>query len=150
MDNEEKEDAEQGDAEQEGAEKKRLAEGIEIIIGEAKSAAGQALTGAEALGESLKETLQGALSKRKNVVMVRLNEESLACLDDLVEAAIVNSRSEAAAFLIGEGVKARSALFERISEKTEQIRKVKQELRDLLGEEPLETPPGTSAGEDGK
>lgn len=145
MDNEEKEDAEQ-----EGAEKKRLAEGIEIIIGEAKSAAGQALTGAEALGESLKETLQGALSKRKNVVMVRLNEESLACLDDLVEAAIVNSRSEAAAFLIGEGVKARSALFERISEKTEQIRKVKQELRDLLGEEPLETSPGTSAGEDGK
>jgi hypothetical protein len=150
MDKEEKEDAEQGAAEQGGAEKKRLAEGIEIIIGEAKSAAGQALTGAEALGESLKETLQGALSKRKNVVMVRLNEESLACLDDLVEAAIVNSRSEAAAFLIGEGVKARSALFERISEKTEQIRKVKQELRDLLGEEPLVTPPDGPTGEDGE
>ena len=139
-----------GGEEKDGADKKRLAEGIEIIIGEAKSVAGQALSGAEALGESLKDTLQGALSKRQNVVMVRLNVESLARLDDLVEAAVVNSRSEAAAFLIGEGVKARSALFERISDKTEQIRKVKQELRDLLEEEPVEATPGSSEGDEGK
>jgi len=131
MDNEDKD----------GAEKKKLAEGFEIIIGEAKSAAGQAFSGAEALGGSLKQTLQGALAKRQNVVMVRLNEESLARLDDLVESAIVNSRSEAAAFLIGEGVQARSALFARISEKTDQIRKVKQELRDLLADEPGEVAP---------
>ena len=139
-----------GDEEKDGAEKKRLAEGIEIIIGEAKSVAGHALSGAEALGESLKDTLQGALSKRQNVVMVRLNEESLARLDDLVEAAVVNSRSEAAAFLIGEGVKARSALFARISDKTDQIRKVKQELRDLLDEEPVEATPGSSESDEGK
>ena len=113
--------------------KKRLSEGIEIIIDEAKSAANQALTGAENIGESLKDTLQGALSARHNVVMVRLNKESLIKLDDLVESGIVSSRSEAAAFLIGEGVKARSGLYDRISEKTAQIRKAKEELRDLLG-----------------
>ena len=113
--------------------KKRLSEGIEIIIDEAKSAASQALSGAETLGESLKETLQGALSARNNVVMVRLNKESLIKLDDLVESGIVSSRSEAAAFLIGEGVKARSGLYDQISEKTAQIRKAKAELRDLLG-----------------
>ena len=113
--------------------KKRLSEGIEIIIDEAKSAASQALSGAETMGESLKETLQGALSARNNVVMVRLNKESLIKLDDLVESGIVSSRSEAAAFLIGEGVKARSGLYDRISEKTAQIRKTKEELRDLLG-----------------
>ncbi len=113
--------------------KKRLSEGIEIIIDEAKSAASQALTGAENIGESLKDTLQGALSARHNVVMVRLNKESLIKLDDLVESGIVSSRSEAAAFLIGEGVKARSGLYDRISEKTAQIRKAKEELRDLLG-----------------
>ena len=39
--------------------KRRLTEGIEIIIGEAKSAATQAFSGAESLGDSLKETLQG-------------------------------------------------------------------------------------------
>lgn len=112
--------------------KKRLSEGIEIIIDEAKSAASQALSGAETLGESLKETLQSALSARNNVVMVRLNEDSLLRLDDLVESAIVSSRSEAAAFLIGEGVKARSGLYERISEKTAHIRKAKEELRNLI------------------
>ena len=113
--------------------KKRLSEGIEIIIDEAKSAASQALSGAETFGESLKETLQGALSARNNVVMVRLNKESLIKLDDLVESGIVSSRSEAAAFLIGEGAKARAGLYDRISEKTAQIRKAKEELRDLLG-----------------
>ena len=113
--------------------KKRLSEGIEIIIDEAKSAASQALSGAETMGESLKETLQGALSARNNVVMVRLNKESLIKLDDLVESGIVSSRSEAAAFLIGEGVKARSGLYDRISEKTAQIRRAKEELRDLRG-----------------
>ena len=113
--------------------KKRLSEGIEIIIDEAKSAASQALSGAETMGESRKETLQGALSARNNVVMVRLNKESLIKLDDLVESGIVSSRSEAAAFLIGEGVKARSGLYDRISEKTAQIRRAKEELRDLLG-----------------
>ena len=113
--------------------KKRLSEGIEIIIDEAKSAASLAVSGAETIGESLKETLQGALSARNNVVMVRLNKESLIKLDDLVESGIGSSRSEAAAFLIGEGAKARSELYERISEKTAQIRKTKEELRDLLG-----------------
>lgn len=113
--------------------KKRLSEGIEIIIDEAKSAASQAISGAETIGESLKETLQGALSARNNVVMVRLNKESLVKLDDLVESGIVSSRSEAAAFLIGEGAKARSGLYDQISEKTAQIRKAKEELRDLLG-----------------
>ncbi len=113
--------------------KKRLSEGIEIIIDEAKSAASQAISGAETIGESLKETLQGALSARNNVVMVRLNKESLTKLDDLVESGIVSSRSEAAAFLIGEGAKARSGLYDRISEKTAQIRRAKEELRDLLG-----------------
>ena len=113
--------------------KKRLSEGIEIIIDEAKSAASQAFSGAETIGESLEETLQDALSARNNVVMVRLNKESLIKLDDLVESGIVSSRSEAAAFLIGEGVKARSGLYDRISEKTAQIRKAKEELPALLG-----------------
>ena len=130
--------------------KKRLAEGIEIIIGEARTAATDALSGAESLGESLRETLQGALSARQSVVMVRLNKESLVRLDDLVESGIVSSRSEAAAFLIGEGIKARSSLFERISKKTEEIRRAKQELRDMLEREPVEAASETSAGEDGK
>jgi hypothetical protein len=118
--------------EEKGNRKKRLAHGIEIIADEAVSAATEAWSGAASIGESLKDRLQEALSARENVVMVRLNAESLLRLDDLVEAAIVNSRSEAAAFLIGEGIKTRSNLFGRISEKTDEIRRVKRALHDLL------------------
>ena len=124
--------------------KKRFKEGIEIIVDEAKAVAKDAIrrSGAESLGENLKETLEGALAARESVVMVRLNKESLARLDDLVEAGVVGSRSESAAFLIGEGIKARVGLFDRISAKIEQIRKTKQELRDLLDE-----PEGGEAGQ---
>lgn len=123
-----------------GADRKRLKEGIEIIVDEAKAAAREAVrrSGAESIGESVKEALRGALSARENVVMVRLNTESLSRLDELVDTGLVNSRSEAAAFLIGEGAKAKAELFDRISEKVEQIRKTKQELRDLLNASPGE------------
>ena len=92
---------------------KKLSERIETIVDEAKSAAADAihLSGVESIGENLKHAMQRALSARENVVMVRLNKESLSRLDELVDAGLVNSRSEAAAFLISEGAKSRSPLF---------------------------------------
>ena len=116
--------------------KKSITESIEIIVDEAESAVKSAFrqSGAESLGENLKETIQSALSSRKNVVMVRLNQDSLKRVDELVEAGVVSSRSEASAFLIGEGIKAREELFGRISEKIETIWAARQELRDLLSE----------------
>ena len=123
-------------------DKKRIMEGIDIIVDEAKIAAREAMrrSGAETLGENLRETVQGALSGRDNVVMVKVNKESLIRLDELVEAGLVGSRSESAAFLIGEGVKARSDLFGRIATKVDEIRKAKEELRQLLNEPPEEGP----------
>ena len=120
----------------EEGDKKRFREGIEIIVDETKAAAKSAIrrSGVESLGENLKETLESALSARDIVVMVRLNKGSLSRLDELVEAGVVHSRSESAAFLIGEGIKARATLFGRISEKIEDIRRVRQELMDLLNE----------------
>ena len=88
--------------------------------------------GFEDLGENLGETIRTLLSSRDNTVIVRVNKDSLEKLDVLVEGGVVNSRSEAAAFLIAEGIRARHTLFDQISEKVEQIRGVKQELRDLL------------------
>ena len=130
------------DEEKRSGERSRMAEGIDIIIDEAKTATKRAYkrSGAEELSGSIKETLRGALSPRDNVVMVRLNDESLAKLNELVEAGIVSSRSEAAAFLISEGAAARAQLFERIAEKTEMIRKVKEELRSMVDEEAAEIP----------
>ena len=122
--------------------KKKIIEGIEIIADETKEGLRSALraSGIDSVGENIKETFQDALSARKNVVMVRLNEGSVKRLDELVEAGVVDSRSESAAYLIGEGIKARSGLFERIAEKIDQIRKAKDELRELLEEAPEEVP----------
>ena len=66
--------------------------------------------------------------------MVRVDRPSLDRLDDLVEAGIMGSRSEAAAFLIAEGVKARHGLFDKIGEKIGEIRRAKEELRQLVDE----------------
>ena len=112
-------------------DKKPISESIHIIVGEARASA-------ESIGENLREALDGALSSRKNVVMVRLNEKSVVRLDDLVDAGVVSSRSEAAAYLIGEGIKAKHDLFDRISEKIGEIRNAKAELREILEDEPAE------------
>ena len=95
---------------------------------------------AERIGENLKETIQGMRAGRDNVVMVRVDDNSKSKLDELLDAGIVNSRSEAAAFLIAEGIKARSQLFDTISGKVEDIRKKKEELRRLLEEDGEATP----------
>lgn len=79
----------------------------------------------ESFGLTLGEALQG----RGNVVMVRINDEALAHLDMLVEGEITKSRSESAAFLINEGIKANDALFTRIKAITEQITTLREQLR---------------------
>lgn len=130
-----------------GHGKKSIGGRIEIIVDEARAVATEAAeeartvasdairrSGVESIAESIRDTLQGALSGRDKVVMVRLNQESLGRLDELVDAGLVNSRSEAAAFLVDEGIRARNLLFDRISEKIDQIRKAREELKDLLDE----------------
>ncbi len=75
------------------SDRAKVFKNIENIVDEAKSKA-------ESIGETLSETIQTVLTSRENVVMVRVNKETLSRLDELVEASLVNSRSEAAAFLI--------------------------------------------------
>ena len=82
--------------------------------------------------ESLGKTLASAMQDRANVVMVRVNDEALEHLDMLVEADITKSRSESAAFLITEGVKANQELFDKISNITEQIAALRAQLRETV------------------
>lgn len=90
----------------------------------------------ENLTEYLGKALGSALQDRANVVMVRVNNDSLSYLDMLVEADVTKSRSESAAFLINEGIKANEALFNRIREITDQIASLKSQLRQTVkGEE---------------
>lgn len=118
--------------------------GVRIMVCRGSEAAE---TVGESIRDTIKDTLQGLRSNRDNVVMVRTNKESLDRLDELVEGGIANSRSEAAAFLIAEGIKSRRGLFDRISEKIEEIRKTKEELRLLIEEEDSGQPAPTESAQ---
>ena len=117
-------------------EKGRLGEGIESLVEEVqnvvKVAIKQGASAAETIGENIKGTIHEVRYKRDNVVMVRMDVDSLKKLDDLVEAGISGSRSEAAAFLIVEGIKSRQGLFDRMADKVEEIRKAREDLRQMV------------------
>ena len=95
---------------------------------------------ATTLGGSLRTTIESVRSKRDNVVMVRVSRESLARLDELVDCGLTNSRSEAAAFLIAEGIKTRNDLYEKIAEQSKVIRQAKERLKALLDDEAIPEP----------
>jgi hypothetical protein len=82
--------------------------------------------------ENLGKALGSALQDRANVVMVRVNNDSLSYLDMLVEADVTKSRSEIAGFLINEGIKANETLFNLFSEITDQISSLKAQLRESV------------------
>jgi Arc/MetJ-type ribon-helix-helix transcriptional regulator len=75
----------------------------------------------------------GGESPRGNVVMVRLGDAAVTALDELVEAALFGSRSEAAAFLLGAGIEAQRELFARVGKHSAEIKRIRQSLkRDAL------------------
>ncbi|MFP4394783.1 MAG: hypothetical protein ACLFTI_05915 [Anaerolineales bacterium] len=88
--------------------------------------------------ENFGQTLGAALQDRGNVVTLRINDEALHHLDMLVEAEITNSRSESAAFLINEGIKANRPLFDRISDITQQIMELREQLREQVQQDIVE------------
>jgi hypothetical protein len=68
---------------------------------------------------------------RNNVVNIRLSDEALARVDQLVEATLFTSRSEAAAFLIGAGIQSQQELFKRLGSHADEIRVLKEKLRQV-------------------
>jgi hypothetical protein len=82
--------------------------------------------------ENIGQTLGAALQGRGNVVMVRVNDETLLKLDMLVEADITRSRSESAAYLINEGMRVNDALYKKIGEITDQIATLRAQLREAV------------------
>ena len=100
---------------------------------------------AESVGQSLKDRIRSLVdgvrgTGRESVVMVRVNRESQERMDELVEVGLVGSRSEAAAYLIAEGIMSSEELFNRISSKIDDIRRAKEELDRILNEKRVPNP----------
>jgi Arc/MetJ-type ribon-helix-helix transcriptional regulator len=84
---------------------------------------------------SISKAVERALSGRDVPLMVRVNDEALKRIDQLVETGIFKSRSESVAFLISEGIKAQTALFERLQSKIQEIENLREELKSIIHQE---------------
>jgi hypothetical protein len=85
--------------------------------------------------DTINKAVERALNVRDTTVLLRLSEASSDSLDTLVSAGIFKSRAEAAAFLIDEGIKAQSPLFQRIQSKLSEIERLRDELRHSVSPE---------------
>jgi hypothetical protein len=122
-------------SEKEMGAKERVIRGVEEVSRGVREVGGgvrdATVAGVETAKEAVKSRLPHDRQTRDNVVMVRVDKDTLDRMDDLVETGMAGSRSEAANFLIVEGVKARQTLFDAVSAKVAEIREAKEELRKL-------------------
>lgn len=88
------------------------------------------------------DAVTGALEARAHSASVRLDDDSMQRIDQLVEAEMVADRAAGIAFLVQEGIKARTDLFEQINDSFAKIRQVKDHLRSLGPD----SSPGEEAG----
>jgi len=85
--------------------------------------------------DTVGKAVERAINVRDTTVLIRLSDESSDKLDTLVSSGVFRSRSEAAAFLIEEGIKAQTTLFQRIQDKLTEIEKLRSELRNSISPE---------------
>src|SRR6266850_7390623 len=90
-----------------------------------------------AIGRDISRTIEKAMSAKDDyVVAVKVSPEAQDKLEQLVQAGVFRSRAEAAGFLIEEGIKTQSALFERVRQKLAEIERLRAELRGMVNEKP--------------
>ena len=88
-----------------------------------------------AIGRDISRTIERAISAKDDyVVAVKVSPDAQDHLEQLVQAGVFRSRAEAAAYLIEEGIKTQSALFERVQQKLSEIERLRAELRGMINE----------------
>ncbi len=87
------------------------------------------------IGRDISRTIERAISAKDDyVIAVKVSHEAQDKLEQLVQAGVFHSRAEAAAFLIDEGIKAQTALFDRVQQKLSEIERLRAELRGMIHE----------------
>jgi hypothetical protein len=88
-----------------------------------------------AIGRDISRTIERAISAKDDYMLaVKVSHDAQVRLGQLVQAGVFGTRAEAAAFLIDEGIKTQSALFERVEQKLTEIERLRAELRGMVGE----------------
>jgi len=84
------------------------------------------------LGRTVEESVRTTLQGRGNVLMVRVNDETLRHIDVLIQAGLFRTRSEAAAYLLHEGIRSKQEIFDRVSATAQEISRLRDEMRATL------------------
>lgn len=90
-----------------------------------------------AIGRDISRTIERAMhAKDDYVVAVKVSPETQEKLEQLVQSGIFRGRAEAVGFLVEEGIKTQSALFDRVQQKLAEIERLRAELRGMINERP--------------
>ncbi len=88
-----------------------------------------------AIGRDISRTIERAMSAKDDyVVAVKVSPSAQEKVDQLVQAGIFRTRAEAAGFLVEEGIKTQTALFDRVQQKLAEIERLRAELRGMVNE----------------
>jgi hypothetical protein len=88
-----------------------------------------------AIGRDISRTIERAISAKDDYMLaVKVSPDAQRKLGQLVQAGVFGTRAEAAAFLIDEGIKSQSPLFERVEQKLAEIERLRAELRGMVAE----------------
>jgi hypothetical protein len=74
------------------------------------------------------------------MLAVKVSGDASHKLGQLVQAGVFGTRAEAASFLIDEGIKTQTHLFERVEQKLAEIERLRAELRGMVAERKSEEP----------
>jgi hypothetical protein len=92
-----------------------------------------------AIGRDISRTIERAISAKDDYMLaVKVSADAQIKLGQLVQAGVFGTRAEAASFLIDEGIKTQTALFERVEQKLGEIERLRAELRGLVPEKKAE------------
>ena len=89
------------------------------------------VSGASAAVTNARDAVTGAIDSRAHTVTVRLDNDSLKCIDEMVRAEVVPDRSTAVAYLVKQGITVSADLLDKIQKGFDRIENIKQELRGL-------------------
>jgi Arc/MetJ-type ribon-helix-helix transcriptional regulator len=90
------------------------------------------------IGRDISRTIERAIAAKDDyVVAVKVSQDAQEKLEALVQAGVFRSRAEAAAFLIDEGIKSQTPLFDRVRQKLSEIERLRAELRGMINTPPV-------------
>ncbi len=108
-----------------------LGEGFDFSYGDGEGPRVKVVCVSPDLKESVEEMGQ---TQRDQVVLVRVDEETLERLDAWVATSAVKSRSEAAALFIREGLKVRADELEKMRDALREVQEAKDRLKERAKE----------------